>query len=222
MNEENSHALDSVRSVIRLRQTFKVLGDVESPVDLSDTQVDEEFVRQGIADAGWAPFHYARNPNGVAEPWRCHVLWHPACRKLAKLMPQWFSDMKPTNKLPAMLSACGAMVMVTWVPQTLEEVSDPEKLQSINEEHLAATSAMVQNLLLVCTAAGYGTYWSSGGQFKSPTMFEKLSVPAQEKLSAAVFIEYPQTQDRELERLAGKNRSKRASSDKWMREVQIP
>lgn len=221
MNEEVAAALDSVRSVIRSRQTFKVLADVDSPVELVDTQADEEFVRQAIADAGWAPFHYPRNVDGVAEPWRCHVLWHPSCRKIANSMAQWFSDMKPNNKLPAMLSACGALVLVTWIPQTVEDISDPEKLRGNNEEHLAAASALVQNLLLICTAGGYGSYWSSGGQFNSSTMFEKLSISPQEKLVAAVFVEYPQTQVRELERLAGKNRDKRAASDLWMREVQI-
>lgn len=221
MNEETELAIESVRSAIRARQTFKVLGEVESPVTLSDTQADEEFVRLAIADAGWAPFHYDRNVDGIAEPWRCHVLWHSECRKVAEAMPLWFSDMKPTNKLPAMLSACGALVLVNWIPQTTKEISDPEKLQSVNEEHLAATSAMVQNLLLICTAGGYGTYWSSGGQFKSATMFEKLSIPVDQKLAAAVFIEFPQTQRQALERLEGKNRSKRLPYDRWTQEVQL-
>ena len=77
------------------------------------------------------------------------------------------------------------------------------------------------NLLLLLTAQGYGTYWSSGGQFRTPTMFEKLGIPANEKLIAAVFIEFPETQDQERERIPGKHRDHRAPAEKWTRVVEV-
>lgn len=217
----NEASLKAVQEAIRNRKTFKVLADVDSPIKLESTEIEDTFVKQAISDAGWAPFHYDRKLNELAEPWRCHILWHDDCRDVAQQMRTWFPDMKPSNKLPTMLAACGALVLVTWIPAKDEEIKDPEKLKTVNEEHLAATSAMVQNLLLVCTAAGYGSYWSSGGQFKTPLMFEKLSIPTNEKLSAAVFIEYPQTQSLDLERLPGKNRSKRSDSNQWTREIRL-
>jgi len=118
-----------------------------------------------------------------------------------------------------MLSACGAMVLVTWIPQTADEIGDNQKRRDVNEEHLAATAAMVQNFLLLMTAAGYGSYWSSGGQFRSAEMFRRLDIPENEKLSGALFIEFPQTQVSELERLPGKNREKRSASAGWLRTI---
>ncbi len=220
MNNSNSK-WKSVRTTIQSRQTFKVLGLENSPTAFDNPQSENEFVRQAVADAGWAPFHYDRKIDGIPEPWRCHILWNQTCRQIAQRMPEWFSDMKPTNKLPAMLSACGAVVLATWIPQTQGEISDQEKLVAVNEEHLAATAAMIQNLLLLCTSAGYGTYWSSGGQFKSSTMFEKLSIDSNQKLAGAVFIEYPRSQSLELERLPGKNRDKRTSATCWTHEINL-
>ena len=217
----DSSALDIVRSVIRSRKTLKVLADSDRPINFESTTEQDDFVRQAVTDSGWAPFHYDRKLDQIAEPWRCHVLWHQACRSVARQMPSWFPDMKPTNKLPSMLSACGALALVTWLPASAEEITDTAKLNTVNEEHLAATSSMVQNLLLLCTAADYGSYWSSGGQFKTPLMFEKLGISPIEKLAAAVFIEYPQTQSKSLERLPGKNREKRSEARKWMREVEL-
>lgn len=209
-----------VREVIRSRCTFKVLADVATPIDLGPTDSSDEFVRSSVENAGWAPFHYDRGHAGIAEPWRCHIIWHATCRKIATGLPHWFSNMKPNNKLPSMLSACGALVMVTWIPTLDSEIPDPEKRRSVDDEHLAATSAMTQNLLLLLTAGGFGTYWSSGGQLKSPEMFARLEIPTTERLAAAVFVEYPESKSLNLERLSGKNRTKRSSASSWTREIE--
>ena len=54
----------------------------------------------------------------------------------------------------------GGLAMYNWIPQT---EGDKNKLQRINDEHLAATAAAVQNFLLQLTAAELENYWSSGG-----------------------------------------------------------
>ncbi len=217
-----SNSLATVNETIRSRRTFKVLADVENPITFEHpTEAVDQQVRDLIASAGFAPFHYDRSVDGTPEPWRCHIVWHKDCRRIAREMSNWFPEMKPSNKLPAMLSACGCLVLITWIPHTTVEGASAEKLTTINEEHLAATSAMVQNFLLLLTAANLGSYWSSGGQFKTSTMFEKLSVPATEKLAAAVFVEYPETQSAPLERLAGKNHAKRTPMSNWTREVNL-
>ncbi len=218
-----------IASLIRKRATFKVLGDVEQPVEISPTvaSANRPKVLDAIQTAGWAPFHYDRAVDGIAEPWRVHVLWHHECRLIANHFHDWFDDIKPGNKLPAMLSACGALALITWLPQfkvktgTPATDETPEKQQTIDEEHLAATAALTQNLLLMLTAHGMGSYWSSGGQFRTREMFERLGINSTEQLLAAVFVEFPETMQQEIDRVPGKQRDKRSSEYRWIREPEL-
>ena len=221
-DSDNSSPYEVLQSVVKSRQTLKVLADFGNPVEISKEICDTNRPRllTAVRDAGWAPFHYARNHNSVPEPWRFYVLWHDSCRQIAGRFSDWFSDIKPGNKLPAMLNACSALVIVNWIPQpNLTETK--EKSKQVNEEHLAATAAAVQNLLLLLTALGMGTYWSSGGQLRTPEMFRRLGIDGDERLLAAVFVEFPETQNRALKRIAGKHRECRGAPENWMKIIDV-
>ena len=231
MTSPNDKPIDaaSLSELIRSRITLKVLQDVESPVQIP-TEVavaNDAKVLAAVKSAGWAPFHYDRAVDGIAEPWRAHVLWNQQCQHIAREFHNWFDDVKPNNKLPLMLSACGALVLVTWIPQfsnadqrSSDELPKEKQLQ-VDEEHLAATAAMVQNLTLILTAQAMGTYWSSGGQFRTPEMFEKLGIATNQRLLAALFVEYPETTGESKERLPGKQRTNRSADAGWMRVIEF-
>jgi nitroreductase len=215
-----------LESIIRTRQTWKVLGDPADPLTFPPgiAEANLAVVKHSIAIAGFAPFHYDRGVGEVAEPWRVHVLPHPVCRQIAIGLPQWF-ELKRSNKLPPMLAACGCVVIVNWLPQFRSPNSndapvgltiDKAKQIEIDDEHLQATSAMVQNLLLLLTEQGLGSYWSSGGQLASPEMFHRLGINKSEKLAAAIFVEFPDGVGPVSDRLAGKNRALRSPADKWV------
>ncbi|MEM1042789.1 MAG: nitroreductase family protein [Bacteroidota bacterium] len=211
----------AVAAAIQARQTFKVLGDPDAPVQFSAEAAaqNQQVVLEALRVAGWAPFHYARGTGGLAEPWRAHVLWHEPCQHLAHRLFEWFPDLSPSSKIPRMLAACGALALVTWLPQ-FGHVEDPKPAQvRTDEEHLMASSAMVQNLLLLLTAHGMGTYWSSGGVLGSAPLFRHLGIPETERLLAAVFVEYPETLGEDRERRPGKHRASR--SDGWISEVAV-
>jgi len=213
-------------TIIQQRQTWKVLAPVDQPVIHSAETLDagDQKLTEAIAAAGWAPFHYDRATDGIAEPWRAHVLNQTQCRALAIEFPSLFADIKPTNKLPGILSACGSLVLVTWLPQfshdaqTDAEELPKEKQIQVDEEHLAAASAFVQSLLLMLTAQELGPYWSSGGQFRTPAMFEHLKIPTVQRLLAAIFVDYD-PQHQAAERIAGKHRESRADSSRWARWI---
>ena len=210
-----------VEATIKRRKTLKVLGSSENLAVLTPEAVERgrQLVLESLQIAGWAPFHYAREEDGLAEPWRAHVLWHQDCQKLAPKLFDWFPSMKPSNKIPSMMSACGALVLVTWIPQFYEVENRKPAQVATDEEHLAASSAMVQNLLLMLTAHGMGTYWSSGGPLGAAELFERVGITSKERLLAAVFVEYPETMDETRDRIPGKHRDRRSSG--WIREVSV-
>ncbi|MEQ1903445.1 MAG: hypothetical protein ABL888_04610 [Pirellulaceae bacterium] len=208
-----------VADVIRNRKTTKLIATANSPVTITDESnaTFESNVRAAIATAGWAPFHFDRQVDGIAEPWRVHFVRWQTCRAISKNFCTWFSDVKPGNKLPGMLNACGALLLVNWLPHSEDEVADFAKRQDVNLEHHAASSAFVENLLLLLTALDYATYWSSGGQLKSPPMFQRLGIPANEQLLAAVFVENPAAELGNVERASGKLRQHRADVAQWLK-----
>ncbi len=212
----------AVRKSMRARRTWKVLADPNS-LQNEDEDVlrqNDNLVRDAVCESGWAPFHYDRKADGIPEPWRFYFIDQATCRKIAANIFNWFDDVKPNNKIPAMLSACGSLVLVNWLPQTGRDLDESaEKLRQINEEHLAATSAAVQNLLLLLTARNLGTYWSSGGLFRDARMCEKIGIDSNERLLGAIFVDYSPSS--EHERIPGKLRDQRSSPEKWMREIQI-
>ena len=210
----------------RDRKTAKILARDGAEVVYSEevTNQSNQQVLAAIADAGFAPFHYARGTDGLVEPWRFHILWQNECRLIGRQLADWYPDMKPSNKLPPMLAACGCLVLVNWLPQFQSEESEAagesaEKKLQVYEEHLAATAAATQNLLLSLAAKGMPTYWSSGGFFRQHSMFERLQIPTSERLLAAIFVSYGI--DDSMEVIFGKNAPHRSDPNKWTREVSL-
>jgi nitroreductase len=211
----------TVEQVIHSRKTEKVLSQLEDakPVPADVDALHRPQVMDAIKTAGFAPFHFARTPE-VAEPWRAHVLWQEQAMKTAHHL---CDELGVQSKEPLLLAGCSAAVIVTWLPEFDGPTSKPrsaavlEEQRIRDEEHLAAASAMVQNLLLMLTAHGMGTYWSSGGRLRKPDLFEYLGIPQEERFLAGLFIEFPEMMDDSKQRKPGSHRDKR--SDAWVREV---
>ena len=213
MPDQGANA-NMVSSTIRKRRTAKVLANSGHWIEYDESVVNlmNEEVQLAIEDAGYAPFHYHRNAEGVGEPWRFHVIRYEHCRVLSSKLADWYPDMKPGNKLPSMLAACGCLVLVNWLPQFGWSSEDKKQIQ-VDEEHLAATAAAVQNFLLSLTARGLKTYWSSGGFFRLESMFTRLGISTTEKLLAAVFVDYGANEGVEI--VSGKQHEARSNSSTW-------
>ena len=204
-----------LHDIIKARKTIKVLGSPEDPTRVSDqvAEVNDAVVREAVQTAGMAPFHYARSKD-LAEPWRAYHLWNEDTNSLALYLQ---NELGVQTKEPKLLAACGSVVLITLLPQ--HPFSQQEKQRKIEEEHIAATSAMTQNLLLLLTAHGLGNYWSSGGILRSPELFEKLGIPAEERLMGAIFVEYPEATNPNHECKPGALRNQR--SLKWIKELAL-
>ncbi len=123
------------------------------------------------------------------------------------------------TKEPQLAVGCHALVIVNWVPQFYDVPQRSDKQIIVDEEHLAGASAMVQNLLLLLTDQGMGSYWGSGGVLRNAEMFDYLNIPRNERLLGAIHIEYNQGQDESKERKAGKLRNERSLD--WIREISL-
>ncbi len=205
-----------VDTVIRQRQTSKVLGDVSQPV-----VVDSDFqhvVNQIVEVAGHAPFHYSAHNihlNGHKQslvPWRFYVLHNDVCRQLLVALKD-----KPAGKILPMLAAAGTLIMVTWLPDPDE--NDAGGLSPRNIEHIAAASCATQNLLLAATARKIENYWSSGGILRTAEVYEICGIPAQEAFLGAIFLYPAVPAGADVRR--GKMRDKRGEVGDWVTAVSL-
>ncbi|MEX0608691.1 MAG: nitroreductase family protein [Balneolaceae bacterium] len=209
---------------IRSRQTIKLKVDENNPLPVNTSENFRKEVEKLIEIAGWAPFHYECNSyyqegdlNGK-EPWRFHVLDSQTCRDLLEMLKKDI-PVKSTEGIKQMLAAADALILVNWLP---EPSSRTQKFYPNvkNMEHIAATGAAIQNLLLMATEKGIINYWSSGGILRKPAVQKLLGISLDEILLGAVFL-FPDPDDVEAEVITGKNREMRSTSEKWMEWVSV-
>ncbi|MGB0414016.1 MAG: nitroreductase family protein [Coraliomargarita sp.] len=216
MPNESANLIDRI---IRTRITEKVLIPLSErpPVPAEVEAANKALVESALQTAGWAPFHYPCKDKTIVEPWRAHILWNKETRKLADYLT---NELKLPSKEPLLAAGCSALVLINWLPEACDENTN-EKVRIRNEEHIAATSAMTQNFLLMLTAHGMGNYWSSGGCLRTPELFDYLKIPQHERLLGAIFIEYPEMQKEEFgspQRKPGALRKQRGTD--WINTIQ--
>ena len=209
-----------IDEVIRSRRTEKVLADQDLP-----TADHRDLVNEILSLASQAPFHRACGDqhrrdclqSGI-EPWRFHALDAASCRKLRTQIP-----LENAGKIPAMLASADALIMATWLPDAVrfQEPSDEPVFGATlcNMEHIAASAAAIQNLLLAATSRGVSNYWSSGGVLRSSRVFNLLGIPRSQILLGAVFLFPKEFGNAEL--ATSKLRKHRGSHDAWSRWVEI-
>lgn len=205
----------AVDQVICRRRTRKVLGSLQTPAPIPHGF--REQVEEAVRVAGWAPFHYPANrihhQQGMDScvPWRFYALDQNACLALAHcLLEKNTSNISEDATIIRMLAAAGSVVLATWLP----EPKTTELALHMNEEHLAAAAAAVQNLLLASEARDIQSYWSSGGVLASSECFKLCGIPATQKLLGAVFM-FPAPEDSGMEVVDGKLRNRRGPPDSW-------
>jgi len=216
----------AVDQVIQSRKSVKVIGDVDNIPQISENFFGE--VREAMRVAGWAPFHFTAHDSHLDRelnspvPWRFYALDQQNCLRLIDSLiahPQLGLD--KSAAILRMIAAYGALVLVTWLPEPENSSSEVEAERRAlkNEEHVAATAAAIQNLLLAATARNIDSYWSSGGALREKACFEVCKIPEQERLLGAIFLA-PEMPGREGVR-PGKLREKRGTPEQWMTSVVI-
>jgi nitroreductase len=199
-----------VDALLRGRCTRKVLDGARLPGMVAGPAARAAFdreLREAIAAAGWAPFHYASSEQ-VPEPWRFTVLDRDALDLLSAQFPEL-----QVGKLPQIFAGAGALVQVTYLEEP--EGQHPER----NSEHHSAAAAAAMALLLACEARGLGSYWCTARVLDEPALRNWAGLEARERWLGGVFIGLPLDPERErTEGFAGKQRARRTAPEAgWMR-----
>ncbi|GAB1420538.1 hypothetical protein MASR2M15_06390 [Anaerolineales bacterium] len=225
----------AVEHVIRERKTTKVLRDPASENDLSLAPDFSELIDKLLDIAGWAPFHkiahaetHLHAPLDSIVPWRFYVIEQATCQAVLNYLEQQAhtaSDPKWAiawaSKIPRLIAATGALILVTWLPDPAPDGPLPVMNEN-NIEHIAAASAAVQNLLLAAEAHGLFSYWCTGGILADADVFRYFDIPLTQRLLGAIFLR-PQTEIEDpITVQPGALRHKRGPSSSWSRRIELP
>ena len=128
------------------------------PVQYNDRPIERAAIEKVLEAANWAPNHKH------TEPWRFKVIQGEAKNRLGAFLAKKYEESDPRpkamtiKKLQENPQRAGAIIVICLQ-------RDPK--ESLPEwEEVAAVAMAVQNMWLVCTEMGLGSYWSSPGLIK--------------------------------------------------------
>ncbi|MEM0996376.1 MAG: nitroreductase family protein [Bacteroidota bacterium] len=215
-------------TTIKNRKTQKVLAEAPFSTDLAEDKL-RALVDELLDLAAHAPYHYPVHRQYIAEkelnstmPFRFYVLGPEKCRATSAYATEAQIE---AGKLKLMLDAADALFIVTWLPEPSEVNRDGIKRQATyignaqNMEHIAATGAAIQNVLIGATARNLPNYWSSGGQLRGPELREYLGIPADEIIAGTVFIFPEDAAQRGARIIPGGMRQLGKERDTWSRWI---
>ena len=207
------------------RKTQKVLAKTPWAPSLTEGQ-REELVQELLKLAAAAPYHYEsaakyRNDLTSGLPFRCYVADAARCRSAVDYAA---AQEVQAGKISEMLNAAEVLLIVTWLPDTFgEPVEGREPIPFTgnlrNMEHIAATGAAIQNMLVGATALGYPNYWSSGGALRFDPMRSHFEVPNEEIILGTLFVFPKDAESRADEVVGGKLRDKGKTQETWAKKV---
>lgn len=210
---------------IKQRATTKVLSSEPWAPSMADADRDV-LIGQLLDLAGSAPYHYEcsakyRVTLESGLPFRYYVADAPRCREGVEYASNQGVE---AGKIGQMLNTAELLLVVTWLPDTFgEPILDREPIPFTgnlrNMEHLAATGASIQNVLVGATALGYPTYWSSGGVLRFKTMRSHFKIPQEEIILGGLFIFPKDALARAENVVPGKLRDKGKHQATWSKRV---
>jgi nitroreductase len=172
-----------------------------------------------------APFHYPCHEShrggdlDSPAPWRFYALPGARCRELMRRLE---GHPGKVHKILRLLAGADGLIVVTWLPDPAEGgLPDRTAFAATqrNVEHIAASAAATQNILLAATERGIENYWSSAGPvLGGREVLGELGVAEGELLLSAIFLTAQELPD--AERTPGANRGAVGPSSSWSRWVE--
>lgn len=176
----------------------------------SPEPVPRETIHRMLEAATWAPNHH------LTEPWEFIVLEETSRDHFAAIRRDFrltlFSDprapeaQKAADKIYRDAAATPVVIVVT-----LRKAADP----AVAADDFGATFCAIQNMLLVATADGVGTYPRTGGLIHDPALRAFLSLPPDQEIVAIIYVGYPAV-------VPERARTPYARKTRWMADAPAP
>lgn len=165
----------NISDIIKNRRTI-------DPDLYSGETVPKTIINQMLEAANWAPTH------GFTEPWRFIVYNGDKVKEFgdfhAGLYEQFTAEdqflQKKYEKIKYRSKNCSDVIIC------INKRGDKSNIPELEE--IAATSAAIQNMLLVATAYNIGTFWSTGGMCYHDAFKEYFGFNKEDKVLGIIYI----------------------------------
>lgn len=218
--------MKTIDDIIKKRKTQKFLAETSWKSDLTDENL-KTLVNDLLVLAAHAPYHYFAHEDHINKelnsclPYRVYVLNTEKCRKTVDFMSD--QDVK-SGKIKNLLLSANAVLIFTWLPEIHAENTDGARQINFegnlkNMEHIAATSAAIQNVLLGATTRDIPNYWSTGGPLRTETLKNYLDIPLDEIVMGTIFLYPKDAEKRDARIIPGAMRNEGKSINTWSKWV---
>ena len=168
-------ALDEI---IQKRRTFK-------PTMLSEAPIPEADLQAVLESARWAPSH------GLTEPWRFRVFRGAGRKRLGDSLASLYETaLPPEQQKPGKADNLRSLplkppvVIVIWMArQAIEKIAEVEEIEAV--------ACAVQNMQLVATARGLGSFWSTPPVLYIPEMNQWMGIGPKDRCLGLFYLGYP-------------------------------
>lgn len=171
--------LTEIQDLIKTRRTI-------FPEQFSTRKVHREQIEKMLESANWAPNH------GQTEPWRFKVYLGDAvapflhtCAEFYKesSTPETFAQPKYDRFLERG-NKTSALILVWMKRQESGKIPEVEEVM--------ATACAVQNLMLIATAYGIGSFWSSPKFMYAQHFADCFHLGAEDQCLGIIYLGYPE------------------------------
>lgn len=155
------------------------------PEYFSSRKVHKEIVMELVDSAKWAPTHR------YTQPWWFTILMGDSLKDLSDFQSELYRKITPEEafkqeKFDKLANRPLASSVVIGIGMKKDEADKNPEV-----EEVASVSIAVQNMMLVATAHGIGSYWNTGGVTYRPETKKFFDLDQNDKFLGFLYLGYP-------------------------------
>jgi nitroreductase len=172
------YSLSELKDIIRDRRTV-------FPIHFSTRKVQKEIIDELLNVAIWAPTH------GSTQPWDFKVFTDEGREVLSKNLSAIYKKILPEEEHKPMKIAKlenRPMQSSVCIAISMKRTQDT-KIHRLDE--IGAVNAGIQNMLLLATAHGIGSFWSTPFLIRSNEFKSFLNLSEEDECLGLIYFGYP-------------------------------